>query len=282
MANSTRRASFVFLCCVPFLNFITAGDRALRIPGVYQSAGIAFFALVAVAAWALGGNALRSGPGAARRLALGGGMLLGPWALVSLCWVGLSTPWEATPGENVMRYQVLLVGAMAVTIGFALLGEALRSDAGDDDARTVGVAASTLAGAGYIVWTAYQIWIWVARTHAGPGAAATAPVDDQLEFLLDAACVLTYVATAGFAVSLGRAGLLGRGGTRAYVIMNTLPILFLVLKSLKLAAPSGHTAPWYATPGFIVGIPAVPWIMPFLLGAVVLRKAEVLPARAEA
>ena len=26
-------------------------------------------------------------------------------------------------------------------------------------------------------------------------------------------------------------------------------------------------------PGFVAGIPAVPWIMPFLLGVVVLRRA---------
>jgi len=31
--------------------------------------------------------------------------------------------------------------------------------------------------------------------------------------------------------------------------------------------------PWYASPGFIVGIPAVPFIIPFLFGVVLLRRA---------
>ncbi len=53
MEAAARRTSFVFLCCVPFLNFITAGDRALRIPGVYQVAGATFFVAVVVAAWVL-------------------------------------------------------------------------------------------------------------------------------------------------------------------------------------------------------------------------------------
>jgi len=282
IGTAARRTSFVFLCCVPFLNFITAGDRALRIPGLYQVAGLAFFAAVVVAAWVLGGQALRSGAGAARRLALAGALLLGPWAMVSLFWVGLSTPWEATPGENLMRYQVLLVGAMVVTIGFTLLAEALRAAGGNDEAMSVGVAASSLAGAGYLVWVAYEIGIWVARAHAENAALASAPVDDPLEFLLDAACGLTYLATAAFAVALGRAALLGRGGTRAYVILNALPVLFLVLKELKSAVPSSHTAPWYAQPGFVVGIPAVPWIMPFLLGVVVLRRAGFLRSAASA
>jgi len=36
---------------------------------------------------------------------------------------------------------------------------------------------------------------------------------------------------------------------------------------------SGDTAPWYFHVGFIVDIPAVPWIMPCLLGVVLLRRA---------
>ena len=35
---------------------------------------------------------------------------------------------------------------------------------------------------------------------------------------------------------------------------------------------SGDTAPWYTRPGLIAGISAIPWIMPFLLGVVLLRR----------
>ena len=40
--NTARRVSYVFLCAVPFLFFVTVGVRAFRVPGVYQVAGIVY------------------------------------------------------------------------------------------------------------------------------------------------------------------------------------------------------------------------------------------------
>ena len=51
--NTVRRVSYVFLCIVPFLSFVVVGVRAFRVPGVYQAVGVAYFAAIAIAAWAL-------------------------------------------------------------------------------------------------------------------------------------------------------------------------------------------------------------------------------------
>src|SRR5947207_9416568 len=94
--NTVRRVSYVFLCIVPFLSFAVVGVRALRIPGVYQAVGVAYFAAIAIAAWTLGTPAIRADGRDRRLLGLAGTLLITPFALVALLWVGLGGPWQAT------------------------------------------------------------------------------------------------------------------------------------------------------------------------------------------
>ena len=54
---------------------------------------------------------------------------------------------------------------------------------------------------------------------------------------------------------------------------NAIALLFLVMRGLSFPNHTAVSTPWYTSPGFIAGIPAVPWIMPFLLGVVLLRRA---------
>jgi hypothetical protein len=46
-----------------------------------------------------------------------------------------------------------------------------------------------------------------------------------------------------------------------------------VMRGMSFPNPAALSTPWYTRPGFIAGIPAVPFIMPFLLGVVSLRRA---------
>jgi len=84
---------------------------------------------------------------------------------------------------------------------------------------------------------------------------------------------LTYLATGAFAASLGRVQWLGLRATRAFMIVTGVALLFLVIRGLHYPDPRALSTPWYTSPGFVVGIPAVPFIMPFLFGVVLLRRA---------
>jgi hypothetical protein len=266
-----RRISYIFLCAVPFLDLVVVGVRALRIPGVYQAVGGALFAVILIAAWVLGARVIASAAAEKRRLALAGILLVAPWAIVSLLWVGLGAPFQATMTENYRRFLVLLGSSILVASGFVALKEELY-EAGERFFSTVGFATSIPAGAAYVV----SISMSVAQTMAGlSGNKAPTPVllinlYSALEFV---AAVLTYLTTAAFAGSLGEARWLGRGAARAYVIACLILLLLLVTRGLSYPELSGSTAPWYVRPGFIAGIPAIPWIMPGLLGVVLLRRA---------
>lgn len=50
-------------------------------------------------------------------------------------------------------------------------------------------------------------------------------------------------------------------------------VLILVLRGLQFPETSAKIAPWYTRPGVVAGIPVISWIMPCLLGAVLLRRA---------
>ena len=108
---------------------------------------------------------------------------------------------------------------------------------------------------------------------AGQIPPAVRAVYDVYDILLFFACILTYLTTAAFATSLGRVRWLGRGATRAYVIVSFVALLFLVLRGFSYPDLRASSTPWYLRPAFIAGIPAVPWIMPFLLGVVLVRRA---------
>lgn len=270
--KAKRRASYVILCATPFLSIITAAVRALRVPGVYQSIGGVLFATIVMAAWILGARVIRTGAEAERRLALCGVFLVMPFALVSLLWVGLGPPWGSTADENVMRYTVLLVSSIAVTGGLVVLKEAL-SDAGERYYSTLGFAGAMLAGAAYLVWMSFMLGT-VVRERAGHEIVA---LNNVFDALLSVACALTYVATAAFAVACGRLRWLGRGATRAYVLANLIALLCLAMRGLSFPDPAALSTPWYTQPGFVAGIPAIPFIMPFLLGVLFIRRAGNLP-----
>lgn len=260
------------LCISPFLVVVLVAARSLRIPGVHQVVGGASSAVLALCAWWLsrppGGSAERVDS----RVRLAGMLLLAPFALIALLWVGLATPWDATPAENEMRYAVLLAGAVSITVAFFLLHDVMR-DAGERIHATLGLATAVLSGAAFVVWTSFQMGFHAMVVDRGETPAALAATNDVLDALLFAAGALAYAATAAFAHAAGRVAWLGRRAAPVYVALNLLALVFLVVRGVSFPAPSASPEPWYLRPGFIVGIPAMPWVMPFLLGVVFLRRA---------
>jgi hypothetical protein len=251
MKQSIRRISYIFLCALPILAFGAAAARPLRVAGVFHVIGVR-----------------EAGP---RKLALAGVLFMLPFAIISLLWVGIGAPFQATLPENYMRYLVLVSNSILVTSAFVVLKDALY-EVGERCYSTIGFAASVSAGTAYLVCLNMSL-AHVATVVGGdqtPPPAILGMLYSALEFF---ACLLTYVTTGVFAVALGQARLLGRGATRTYLIACGILVLLLLWRGLQFPEISANTAPLYTRPGVIAGIPAIPWIMPCLLGAVLLRRA---------
>jgi len=145
-----------------------------------------------------------------RLLGMAGTLLLTPFALVALLWVGLGGPWQATAPENQMRYLVLIVMASAIAGGFVVLREGL-SQAGERFYATLGFAAIMLSGPLYLIWNIFAFAAFFGKEHAGEMPAAIVSLRDMLDLLLFVAGFLTYLATAAFAASSVESNGLGAG-----------------------------------------------------------------------
>ena len=263
-----RRAAHVVLCLLPVVVLPLAGIRGLRVPGLYSTVGALLFAILAAAA-----GLLARGAGASEhdpRLRLGGILLLVPIALIGLLWVGLGTPWDATVAENRSRYAALLAMSIAVATGFHLLGDALR-DSGEKLFAPLAVVFGLLSGSAYVVWTSFQLGDFALHLASGERAPGVASMNNVFDALLFAATALAYLATACLAGALGRAGRLGSVAAHVYLALNLLALCMLLLRGVSFPTPGSGPEAWYMTPGFIVGVPAMPWILPYFLGVTVLR-----------
>ncbi len=272
--RSAHRASYFFLCAIPFLAIALAAIRPLRVAGVHQVVGGVAFALFAIALWMAAARATRAErPEEIRLAAIAGSFLILPFALIALFWVGLGPPWVANAAENQMRYLVLITAAAAVVIGFVALKEALGV-AGERLYATLGFAGIVLAGPLYLVGEIILLAAYAAAVRTGKVPPVFRQLSEMQDIVLFFAGALTYAATAVFAISLASAGWLGRGASRAFVAVSLVALLCLVARGLAFPDPAALSMPWYLTPGLIAGIPAVPFIMPSLLGAVALRRAS--------
>src|SRR5262245_53111458 len=230
------------------------------------------FAAIVVAIWLAGPRRQDLNEEARVKQAFAGLILTAPWAIVSLLWVGLGPPFQATLPENYMRYLVLVWNSILVTIGFVVLKEVL-SDAGERLCSSVGLATALTAGAAYLVCLNLSLAAVALALH-GDKTPLPAILGDYYSAIEFVACVTTYVTTAVLAIGMGRVRLLGRGATAACVTMSSILVLLIILRGLEFPEISADTAPWYTRPGVIAGIPAIPWVLSGILGAVLLRRAR--------
>ena len=266
-----RRFSFGFLCALPFLAIALAGARPLHdLPG-HEVIGVVVFLVALAAAWRLGASAIANSASPTRTLALAGVLMLSPWLLIGLLWTGLGAPFQASALENKHRYALLLVNALLVTAGLIVLRDALR-ERGERFYASALLAATIPAGGLYLTCIAITL---AQATMAAQGDRTSVPpvlsqLYDALEFF---ACALTYVSTALAALAMGQAGWLGKVCVRVFMTLCVVFLVLLMLHGIEYPEISGQTAPWYTQPGVIVRIPAIPWLMPGVMAAMVLRRA---------
>jgi hypothetical protein len=75
---------------------------------------------------------------------------------------------------------------------------------------------------------------------------------------------LTYLAITFFAISMSRVGWLGKTSSKVYILISLLGFILIVLSAF-LPEP-------YVTAGFAVSIPAIPFLMPYFMGIVLLSR----------
>ena len=252
---------------------VVFGVRVKYTPGAYHAIVTLQCTAICLAAWRLGARAIAGDEDQPRRLAAAGSFLVAPWALFSFL-AGIGPPGGQTAEENQLRYLILLINAIAVAAGLVFLREALV-EAGERFHSTLGFVAILLATPLYLIWATLLLAEY--RTLAQLGEGKAPPwirwMSDPSDILLFFGGLLTYLAAAAFAASLGRARWLDRTAARVCVVVSLFAALCLATRGLRFPDPAVATGHWQTIPGFVVGIPAIPWMMPCLFGVLVLRRA---------
>lgn len=275
--HSNRRMSNLVLCTSLVLITALFAVRFTYSAVVYYTISLILFTVAWVAAWKLGLWAVIGKAGESRSLAIAGALLITPWVLFSFL-VGFSAPQIATPPENQLRYIILLINTLAVAGGLVVLRQAL-SEAGERFYSTLGFAAIMFAFPFYAIFTSISLVEYRAIERAvSQQANYTNPMLDEISMVaLFFGAALTYLATAAFAAALGKISWLGRSAGRVFVGICLFAVLCVAIKMVEVfrspQSPMWNFSPWYAIPGNVLSIPAMPWIMLALVGVVLLKRA---------
>jgi hypothetical protein len=250
---------------------VTFGVPAAYSKGMHLMIAVAEFALVSIAMWSLGASALARNDNERGLLAFIGTTFVLPFALFSLT-AGFGPPEAANAPQNELRYILLTIDAALVGIGFASLGQLLAKKGAGAYAASVSISM-VFATLLYVLFTLAQLGEFVAE-----GDQRTVWIEsfDRVSLvLLIAGVLLTYASTAMTAVALRRTQLLGRTSSSIILLLSLLAIGFVALRAVVAltSGPMWGFNGWYDLPGFALMIPAVPWLMPCVVGILLLQRA---------
>lgn len=267
-----RRPPFFALCVGLVLATALFGAPLGFSPPARWALAAGLMGVILGAAWKAGLVLIRTSSDTNGKALAAAALLISPVALFSLM-PGFGPPEFADHAHNVFRYVVLLVDVVAIFSGTMILQEVLQGS-GDSLYGQLGFSFIAAATPLYLVWAALLL-----ESHRGAVAGSTwasGPWNTWLmsfsDVLLFFGGMLTYVATALFALSLRRARMIGAGASLAFIVISLISALCLIIRGIDFPDPAVVFAQGYTVPGWIAGIPAVPWFAPCIFGLILLRR----------
>jgi hypothetical protein len=271
-----RNASQIYLTLVPFLAAVFGLGVGYISYKIYLPIWIINVCLMVTATWILGAHVIKAHDVEKNHLVVCALFLIIPWMLISM-FFGLGAPpfgkpaeWVASATEQDVRYFFLIVAGVFYAFGFAVLREKLKNTRGNLYSLLGFIAIQIaiplflmdMTFLGFYVDKLYSIM-------AASGLEKTPewglPIANQFRFIPIIVVSLTYMATAAFAASLKAAGWFRPTACNIYIVISLLGFLLNVL-------PPSVPEP-LATVSFIATIPAIPFLMPYLIGINLLKRA---------
>lgn len=202
--------------------------------------------------------------------------LIVPWMFISI-FGGMGAPpfgnpaqWMATSTEQGVRYIILIVAGVLYAFGFGVLREKLKKTQGSFYSQLGFIAIQVaiplfLIDMTFLSYYVQELYRIMAASPLENRPEWASPVANQFRYIPNITSSLIYIATAAFAASLKSAGWFKPGACKSYIVISLLGILLSIL-------PSSLPEP-FITANFIATIPAVPFMMPYLVGINLLRQA---------
>ncbi|MDN3549218.1 hypothetical protein [Mucilaginibacter aquaedulcis] len=200
-------------------------------------------------------------------------LLIIPWMLFSM-FAGMGRPpttiagWVATATEQQARFTILIIGGISGFMGFALLKVKLN-DQSERLYSTLGFAALTVAIPFFLLnmtfWGFYLTDAFRYFITLPPGKRPEwyPPIRTFFYVISVIEVALIYLTTILFAIALKKTNILSDRSGRWYIIMASIGLVLGVL-------PPSSPEP-FSTAAYLSAVPAIPFIMPYLIGVRLLR-----------
>ncbi|GAB3921640.1 hypothetical protein [Mucilaginibacter myungsuensis] len=195
-------------------------------------------------------------------------LLIVPWMLFPL-FAGMGPPplrlaeWLTTATEQQVRYTVLIAGGIIAFMAFALLRVKLQKQ-GETIFSTLGLTAIGIAMPlfilnmifwGYYLTDAFKIFVTLPQ---GKRPDWYPPVKTLFYLISVIEVVLIYFATGLFGIALRKVQALSYWACCVYIVVALLGMILVAL-------PTSSPEP-FSTLGYLAAIPAIPFVMPYLIG----------------
>jgi hypothetical protein len=271
-----KKLSLAYLCFVPLIVVAIGFGIGHVSYKIYLLVWLVNACLMITAAWNLGGYQLKSNNREIKQQVTTALLLFTPWLLFSI-FAGMGPPpatlqgWVNTAAEQQIRYTILIAGGILFALGSALLKVKLQS-AGENLYSAMASAAINIslplfiinmAFWGYYLTDAFRVFI---QLGAAKRPDLYEPIKSLFYVMSIAEVLLMYLGTVLFAVSLKVTGLFNPVACRYYIIFGLAGMVLVVL-------PPSWPEP-FGTAGYLVAIPAIPFIMPYLIGVHLLKHTK--------
>ncbi len=273
LSKDARLTSYIYLLLVPIIVAAFGFGVGHVSYKIYLPLWLLNAVSMGLASWILGLNVVRN-ENRNSNLAKTAFFLVVPWILISM-FAGLGPPpetpseWTATATEQQVRYCFLVVSGVFVALAFVGLHDELKST-GKNFYADLGLTAILISIPLFIInmlyWGFYLTELFKIHTH---GVATSlpdwfSPIRLLFGSISTVEVALTYFATFAFARSLKSVGWLSKSSALAYVFFSLFAFSIIVLSTF-LSEP-------FVTAGFVLTIPAFPFIMPYYIGVNLLRR----------
>lgn len=268
-----QKLSLVYLCLVPLVVMTIAFGVGHVSYKIYLPVWIVNACFMIIAIWNLGARNLSSDNRETKHQVVTALLLFMPWLLFSI-FAGMGPPpatlagWIDSAVEQQIRYTILIAGGILLALGSALLKVKLQAT-GENLYSVMASAAISLAMPlfiinmafwGYYLTDAFRVFILLGVTKRPDWYA---PIKSLFYVISIAEVLLIYLGTVLFAVSLRVTGLFNSVACRYYIIFGLIGMVLVLL-------PSYWPEP-FGTAGYLVAIPAIPFVMPYLIGINLLK-----------
>lgn len=270
------KLSKIYLTAIPFLAAILAFAIGHVNYKIYLPIWLINSILMILAAWILSRQNAAKRDDAKSRLIISGWFLIIPWIFISI-FAGFGPPpstiegWVENAMEQQIRYLILIVAGISITIGLVLISEELKRK-GEFFYSALGRITMSIAIPLFIINMTFWGSFLTASFKIFVASSSQKRPDwylvmkEQFMIIGMTEVSLIYLATFAFAMSLKTAGFLSSRACRIYAVVSLCGAILNLI-------PPGNPDP-LSTISYLVSVPAFPFIMPYLMGVNLLANRD--------